>query len=43
VVFRYINLLVGQKRLDEAILVADTAVKLEAEAKPRPEPNGDSQ
>jgi hypothetical protein len=37
-VFRYINLLVGQKRLDEAILVADVAVKLEEEAKAGPEP-----
>jgi hypothetical protein len=37
-VFRYINLLVGQKRLDEATLVAETAVKLEEEAKPGPEP-----
>jgi hypothetical protein len=43
VVFRYINLLVGQKHLDEAILVTETAVKLEAEAKPCPEPNGHSQ
>jgi len=32
VVFRYINLLVSQKRLDEAILLTETAVKVEAEA-----------
>jgi hypothetical protein len=37
-VFRYINLLVSQKRLDEAILVIEVAVKLEEEAKPGPEP-----
>jgi hypothetical protein len=37
-VFRYTNLLLGQKRLDEAILVADAAVKLEGAAKPGPEP-----
>lgn len=41
VVFRYVNLLISQKHLDEAILLAETAVKLEA--RPRPEPNGDSQ
>jgi hypothetical protein len=33
VVFRYVNLLVGQKRLDDAILVTKGAVRLEEEAK----------
>ena len=37
-VFRYINLLADQKRLDEAILVVEVAVKLEAEAKSVTEP-----
>ena len=43
VVFRYVGLLVSQKHLDEAIVVAETAVKLEAQAKPRLEPNGHGQ
>jgi hypothetical protein len=42
-VFRYVNLLLSRKRLDEAILVAETAVKREAEARPQPEPNGPGQ
>ena len=33
-VFRYINLLVGQKRLDDAILLAEAAVRLEEKSKP---------
>jgi len=33
-VFRYVNLLIGQKRLDEAILVAEAAVRLEEKARP---------
>ena len=33
-VFRYINLLVGQKRLDDAILLAEEAVRLEEMSKP---------
>ncbi len=33
-VFRYVSLLLGQKRLDEAILLAEAAVRLEE--KPRP-------
>jgi len=37
VIFRYINLLLGQKRLDEAILVVEAAVRLEE--KPRPAPD----
>jgi len=38
VAFRYINLLLGQKRLDDAILIAEAAVKLEEQARSRPEP-----
>jgi hypothetical protein len=38
VAFRYVNLLLGQNRLDDAILIAEAAVKLEEEARPRPEP-----
>ncbi|HZR16229.1 MAG TPA: hypothetical protein VFE51_02785 [Verrucomicrobiae bacterium] len=34
VVFRYVNLLLGQKRIDEAILLAEAAVKLEEKSKP---------
>jgi hypothetical protein len=33
-VFRYITLLVGQKRLDDAILLAEAAVRLEERPKP---------
>ena len=33
-VFRYVNLLVGQKRIDDAILLAEAAVKLEENSKP---------
>ncbi len=33
-VFRYVSLLAGQKRLDDAILVAEAAVKLEEKPKP---------
>jgi hypothetical protein len=37
-VFRYINLLLGQKRLDEAILVTEVAVKVEEQTRPQAEP-----
>lgn len=40
-VFRYINLLVGQKRLDEAILVTEAATKLEERAKSESGPFAD--
>ena len=33
-VFRYINLLVGQRRLEDAILVAEAAVRLEEKSRP---------
>jgi hypothetical protein len=36
-VFRYINLLVGQQRLDEAIIVVESALKVEQLARPGPE------
>jgi hypothetical protein len=36
-VFRYINLLVGQKRLDEAIIIVESALKVEQQARPGPE------
>jgi len=38
VVFRYIDLLLGQKSLDDAILIAEAAVKLEEDPRSRPEP-----
>jgi hypothetical protein len=37
-VFRYINLLLGQKRLDDAILLAEAAVRLEEKPGPAPAP-----
>jgi hypothetical protein len=37
-VFRYINLLLGQRRLNDAILVTEAAVKLEESDKQGPEP-----
>jgi hypothetical protein len=37
-VFRYINLLLGQKRLDDAILVAEAAVRLEQRPSPANQP-----
>jgi hypothetical protein len=36
-VFRYISLLLGQKRLDDAILLAEAAVRLEERSKPADE------
>jgi hypothetical protein len=36
-VFRYMNLLVGQKRLDEAIILVECALKMEQRAQPGPE------
>jgi hypothetical protein len=36
-VFRYVNLMLGQKRLDDAILVAQAAVNLEEHGAPRQE------
>ena len=33
-VFRYVNLLLGQKRIDEAILLVEAAVKLEDKSEP---------
>jgi hypothetical protein len=36
-VFRYINLLLGEKRLDDAILLTEAAVRLEEKTRPAPE------
>jgi hypothetical protein len=36
-VFRYVNLLVGQQRLDDAILITEAAVRLEGKPGPTPE------
>ena len=36
-VFRYINLLLGQKRLDDAILLTEAAVRLDEKPRPAPE------
>ncbi len=39
VVFRYINLLAGEKRLDDAILITELAMKLEQEPRSPDLPN----